>query len=101
MWLGNIAMWNQYTDSTGDSNLYMKQRQNMTWTKYQSKMIISHCSMGHGPKQSITGGTLYYQWNYLSLGAPLNNSNRGFIRPSASYFSYYLDSLFRIKFNIF
>ena len=46
MWLGNIM----YTDSTGGSNLYMKQRQNnVTWTKYQSKMIqnaiITHCHM--------------------------------------------------------
>ena len=43
----------------------------------------------------ITTGTIS-DW-----GAPLNNSNRVVTRPSTSYFSYYLDSWFRIKFNIF
>ena len=48
MWLGNIAMSNQYIDSTG-GEIYMKQRQNMTWTIYHSKMIISHYCMCDWP----------------------------------------------------
>ena len=44
---------------------------------------------------------------YISNGTisdgdnPLNNSFGGSTRPSASYFSYYLDGWFRIRFNIF
>ena len=55
MWLGNIALWNQYTDSTRGEILYTKQRQNMTWTKYQSNTnaIISNCQMCNGPIPSM------------------------------------------------
>ena len=51
---------------------------------------------------SVTSGNIYYQWYFLQLGGvPLNNSVGGFTSPVASYFSHYLDSWFRIKFNIF
>ena len=50
-WLGNIiAMWNRFHRGR---NLYTKQRQNMTWTKYQSKTIISHYRMCSWPIRSM------------------------------------------------
>ena len=53
IWLGNIALWNQYSNFTWGGNLYMKQKHNMTWTKYQLKTlqnaIIPHFCMYKRP----------------------------------------------------
>ena len=38
MWLGNITVWNQYTDSTGGEMCTGNKDKTLTWTKYQSKM---------------------------------------------------------------
>ena len=34
-WLGDITMWNQYTDSTGGEICAQHKGKTLTWTKYQ------------------------------------------------------------------
>ena len=56
MWLGNITIWNQYTDSTR-GEICTQNEDKMTWTKYYSKTIqntiISDCDMSDSPIQSM------------------------------------------------
>ena len=53
MWLGDIALYNQYTESTGSGNLYMEQRQNDMDKISVKGDIILHCHMCNRPIQSM------------------------------------------------